>query len=300
MGTVFLHGNGSGGGTGGTLVVTAPAGVTVEVSKDGRTKRKTSSAEGLATFKGLATGVWTVTITDGQQTSTKTVNITADYSIAIAFFAATISIKYPAGSTCTCSDGKTTLTAPDTSGTWACIVPNTGTWTVSCTNGSTTASATVSITADGQSKTATLAYELVIFQSGKGAVQTQVTKKGENGIISVSSSKITVDYQNEAGWSDVVYYTKNKINTSGYKTLRLTGKFTEVDSDQDYVGFGLMSSVPITDNFGVQDWVSSKEISSASGSSKVYDCPISGSGSYYFVFAAAACVGEITDIRLIK
>lgn len=145
-----------------------------------------------------------------------------------------------------------------------------------------------------------LLTDLVIFEAGKGAVQTQVTATGDNGTISVSTSKITVGYKNEAAGSDVVYYTKNKINTSGYKTLRLTGKFTEIDSDEDYVGFGLMSSTPIVDNYGAQNWVSSKEIPSASSSSKTYDCPISGSGSYYFVFACAACAGEITDIRLIK
>ena len=56
--------------------------------------------------------------------------ITADYSAEITFFAATIHITYPAGSTCTATDGVTTLTAPDTSGTWDCVVPNAGTWTV--------------------------------------------------------------------------------------------------------------------------------------------------------------------------
>ncbi len=150
--------NTGGGGVGGVLTVTAPAGVVVEVSKDGKTKRKTSNAEGIAVFKGLATGTWQLTITDGQQTSTKSVAITADYSAVIAFFAATINITYPAGSTCTCTDGTTTMTAPDTSGTWACIVPNTGTWTVTITDGNRTKSSSVSITADGQGKSLTLSY----------------------------------------------------------------------------------------------------------------------------------------------
>ena len=46
------------------------------------------------------------------------------------FFAATINITYPVGSVCTVTDGVTTLIAPDTSGTWACVVPNAGNWTV--------------------------------------------------------------------------------------------------------------------------------------------------------------------------
>lgn len=52
-------------------------------------------------------------------------------------FKATIHITYPAGSTCTATDGTTTLTAPDTSGTWDCVVPNAGTWTIKFVDGET-------------------------------------------------------------------------------------------------------------------------------------------------------------------
>ena len=158
MGLGRKKGPGGGGGVGAVLTVTAPAGVTVSVSKDGKTKTKTANADGLAVFKGLATGTWTLTITDGVQTSTKPVVITADYDTVIAFFSATINITYPSGSTCTCSDGSTTLTAPDTSGTWACVVPNAGTWTVSCTNGTESKSVTAEITSDGQSMSVLLEY----------------------------------------------------------------------------------------------------------------------------------------------
>lgn len=48
-------------------------------------------------------------------------------------FSATINITYPAESTCTATDGVTKLDAPDTSGTWKCVVPNAGTWTISST-----------------------------------------------------------------------------------------------------------------------------------------------------------------------
>lgn len=73
-------------------------------------------------------------------------------------FTATINVTYPVGSTCSATDGTTTLTAPDTSGSWACVVPNTGTWTVTCTDGSNTATKSISITTDGQSNTTALAY----------------------------------------------------------------------------------------------------------------------------------------------
>ena len=134
-----------GGGSGGTLTVTAPAGCTVTVSKDGKTKTKTAGADGVAVFKGLATGQWTLSITDGEQTAQKTVTITADYTTAITFFAATIHVTYPAGSTCTATDGVTTIHAPDTSGTWDCVVPNAGTWTVTIANGEDVGSVAVEV-----------------------------------------------------------------------------------------------------------------------------------------------------------
>jgi len=126
---------GGGGGTGCTLTITAPVGATVTVSKDGKSKPSKVATTGTVVFKGLETGTWTITITDGTDTATKTVEIKSDYSAEITFFSSTINIAYPAGLACTATDGVTTLTAPDTSGTWACVVPNAGAWTVALSNG---------------------------------------------------------------------------------------------------------------------------------------------------------------------
>lgn len=206
--------NTGGGGVGGVLTVTAPAGVTVSVSKDGKVKTKTANAEGLAVFKGLATGTWQLTITDGSQVSTKPVVITADYSTVIAFFMATIAITYPAGSICTCSDGVTTLTAPDTSGVWSCIVPNTGTWTISITNGVETAEDTVEITADGQSESVALDYTVYIYADGQlstisGFNVDKATFKNENNRLvfqatgNVYSSASSTETINVDGYNEI-------------------------------------------------------------------------------------------------
>lgn len=82
---VPLYGFGGGGGTGAALTVTAPAGCTVTVSKDGKTKTRVADSSGVAVFKGLATGTWTVTITDGTDTRTDTVNLVADYTKEMSF-----------------------------------------------------------------------------------------------------------------------------------------------------------------------------------------------------------------------
>lgn len=76
-------------------------------------------------------------------------------------FKATITVTYPAGSTCTATNGSIKLTASNTSGSFTFSIPSTGTWTIACTNGTENASTSVSITADGQSKSVTLVYNQI-------------------------------------------------------------------------------------------------------------------------------------------
>lgn len=153
--------NAGGGGTGATLTVNAPAGVSVIAtnSTTERTYTRTANSSGVAVFKGLPTGTYSVHITDGTTTSKDfTATVVADYELTVKFFSAYINVTYPGGSMCTCTDGNTTLTATDTSGSYQFVVPSTGTWTVSCTDGEQSTSASVTITADEQLESVTLAY----------------------------------------------------------------------------------------------------------------------------------------------
>lgn len=68
-----------------TLTITAPVGAIVTVSKDGKAKPSKVATTGTLVFKGLETGTWTITITNGTDTATKTVEIKADYSATISF-----------------------------------------------------------------------------------------------------------------------------------------------------------------------------------------------------------------------
>lgn len=68
-------------------------------------------------------------------------------------FAAIIQVTYNAGATCTCSNGSKTLTAPDTSGSATFIVKSKGTWTITTILGSSSKTANVIITTDGQVET---------------------------------------------------------------------------------------------------------------------------------------------------
>ena len=210
---VPLYGFGASGGTGGTLTVTAPANVTVTVSKDGKTKTKNSGTSGVVVFKGLASGTWTVTITGDGKTAQKNVVITTDYSTVIAFFAATINITYPAGSTCTCSDGTTTLSAPDTSGTWTCIVPNAGTWTVTSTDGDKSKSADVVITTDGQTESVTLLYITYLFKDGETYDSLTGGWQG-----TVNTEKQALQLTANAGKTASVW-TQNKVDLTDYSSV---------------------------------------------------------------------------------
>lgn len=223
---VPLYGFGaSGGGSGGTLTVTAPANVTVTVSKDDKIKVKNSGTSGVAVFKGLASGTWTLTITDGSQTSSKPVVVTTDYSTVIAFFAATINITYPTGSTCTCSDGTTTLSAPDTSGTWACIVPNAGTWTVTSTSGTETDSKAVTITTDGQSTSVELSYALFLFKpNAPSDIIAGEWEMPANSAVTAEAELTVKSVNNYNSKRIISARTKGQIDLTEYSTLQATCK----------------------------------------------------------------------------
>lgn len=235
----------TGGGTGGTLTVTAPANVTVTVSKDGKSKIKNSGTSGVVVFKGLASGTWTLTITDGSQTSSKPVVVTANYSTVIAFFTATINITYPAGSTCTCSDGTTTLSAPDTSGTWACIVPNAGTWTAAATDGVENTSETVSITTDGQIVAIELSYLLWLYKSGNTynavtggwSVSKHPSTGGSfDGVLTLNADSMLLSTEvwgGSVGYANA--FTNNSIDLTGVNTLKfkITGIGNTAYSDKE-------------------------------------------------------------------
>lgn len=283
--------NTGGGGTGGTLTVTAPANVTVTVSKDGKSKTKNSGTSGVVVFKGLASGTWTLKITNGSQTSSKPVIITADYSTVIAFFAATINITYPAGSTCTCSDGTTILSAPDASGTWACIVPNAGTWTVTSTSETETDSKAVTITTDGQSTSVELSYALFLFKPNAPSdiIAGEWGIPG-NGTVT-AEAELTVNSKNAYGdsktWSA---RTKGQIDLTEYSTLQATckasgGSRTKLEV---YSGSSAVASAEIGTDFATV----TVDISALSG---LHSIGFSGKHSAYEMITYTA-----TEIKLLK
>lgn len=236
--------NTGGGGSGATLTIIGVAGATVTASKNGKTYTRTINNSGTAVFKGLSTGTWMVTMSSDGQTATRTVEITADYSLKIAYFSATITITYPANSTCVVTDSigatiaSNTNTGTDTK-TWTATVSATGTYTVTATatDGTKTKSESVEITTEGQSEKIVLCYQLVLFDSttspsstfsgsfASKAIPLSASFGDYSGAPSKSYSNDSyVELSQERFCNGFWYYSKDGglIDLSNYSTINCT------------------------------------------------------------------------------
>lgn len=228
---------------GATLVVRCPSGVTVTVSKGDTSYTKTASADGTAIFKGITTGTWTVTITNGSQTAQENIVINADYQTSIDFFKATINITYPSGSVCTVTDGVTTLSAPNTSGSWTCVVPNTGTWTAVLDSG---LRESVTITQNGQT---TAIEHWFLYNNGNERTDVtggwtakgMLTNSGADSHMeamaptvakNTTSVKLSIAYKTDnSKYRNGIYCINRKIDLTNLHTLSVT--VGDVDYYQD-------------------------------------------------------------------
>lgn len=155
--TVTFGGGSISGGTVPQVTVNAPTGSTV-TAKKGDVTLTAAEKNGVWVFDLPEFGTWVITATDGTNTVTESVVFEGTKVLTFSYFSATIAVTYPAGSTCTCSNGATTLTAPDTSGSCTFIVTGTGIWSVYCSDGDNYATQDVEILHDGQTVTAELSY----------------------------------------------------------------------------------------------------------------------------------------------
>lgn len=297
----------TGGGSGCILTITAVASETVTISKNGKSKSKTADSKGVAVFRGLDTGKWTITIVRGGVPITRVVAVTADYSVAIPLFAATINITYPAGSTCTCSDGTTTLSAPDTSGTWACIVPNAGTWTAAATDGVENTSESVSITTDGQTVAVELSYYTYLFKPNTDT--TNVTggwQLNSNGSLDSAGDQLVATFTNAYNHGIAFNVaTINKIDFTEFTTLVATCKAADKNNAAPRSAtFAVASTQSGFNNAGT----ASTKIASTtfSNSTTTVTIDVSGiSGSYYVTFVVELSnynTGTLTvdEVKLMK
>ena len=281
---------GGSGGSGGTLTVTGVAGNVVTVSKDGKIYTRTFNSNGIAVFKGLSTGTWTVTMTNSTGlTATRIVEITADYTLTIAYFSATISITYPAQSTCVIKNSSGTQVASDTNtGTsakaWTTTVDASGTYTITATatDGSgKTKSTTVSITADGQSASATLTYETILWEAGSDQ-NTSLTggfAANDTNYVTIGDSTVTITgnrtYFGEGSnnWSfSGNFYTKKKV-TKGEFEYFCANIITNTGTNADNKAWLYAADQY---NFTENNTIARLEIPVTTGETGVFRMPLTG------------------------
>ena len=155
---------------------------------------------------------------------------------------AVIAVTYPSGSTCTCTKGTKTITAKDTLGSFLFLLPESGTWTVKCTDESRTATKPVTL-ADNEAKNVTLAYELILFENGNiydglGGIK---FKTGDSGS-EISGGKILLKGNIYA----VGYCSSNSpIDFSNFNTLKMTYELSRSSNSK----FGLSNSGDFNESF---------------------------------------------------
>lgn len=154
-------------------------------------------------------------------------------------------VNFPVGSSCSITNGSRTFYAPDDAvalGRYTFPIPTSGSWTVSCTDGTHTASKANSFDSKYIYYVTTLAYELVLFDYGDktsitgGWTASKLRFKEVSGQAGGAAPTVTKNSDGSitlgglsAGASGS-YITANKIDLSGYSAVRFIGTVTSDDS----------------------------------------------------------------------
>ena len=185
---------------------------------------------------------------------------------------ATISVTYPEGAICTCALGSKTLTAKNTDGKWVFGVPNSGSWVVQITSGSSTQSSTVIITTEGQVESLIINFPLTIFDSTNGLTD---------------------------GYSVTSYCVLPAVDVTKYSKLTLTARITYVYMSDGTITFGL-KPIANTDDvaFAASTYLKYSE-NSTNTITKTIDIS-SLEGEYFFAASDLMKVSQDTTYGLIN
>lgn len=228
---VPMYGFGGGGTGGGRIrVYVAPGSqITLTQTYGGKTKTAVADSSGQALFKGLDGGQWEAVATLNGQTAKGSTIVSLDYDLHLTYFTATINITYPAGLTCKATNGSTTLTAPDTSGTWACTVNKKGPWTITAGDWSAEADMTTS----GQTETVRVARWIV-----KNGVPTDIgysTLLVSQYAVTITPADGYINLNNPSGGSGVV--SDSKVDISAAKMIIADVDIITVTDSGNYANF---------------------------------------------------------------
>lgn len=285
---------GGGSGSGGTLTVTGVAGHTVTATKDGKTYTRTFNSSGVAVFKGLETGTWTVTIKKDGLTATQQIEIDTDYELTMAYFTATIAVTFPTDSTSvTCTKGDTVLSVPSgslSSGSYTFAIPKAGEWTLYATNGTKEKSVTVNVTEE-KAYSAKLTFELVLFDNGTTDDVVggwDITTASDSSYFNVGvNSNIYLASKSSIG-NGAAIFSNNKVSMDGYSKLCFRYKVTSLGNE--YSRFGLTNTIT-----GVKDLkiVAVYNVTSTDSNFRTAEISISNLQSLYHLYFGVRFYGNL-------
>lgn len=137
---------------------------------------------------------------------------------------AAIQAKFPAGSTCTATNGTKTLTAKGESNIFLFAIPEPKTlpesWTITAKEGLTEKSETVEITSVGQMISVEIVFREILFKSGTNKMALGFRGSYDSGTASLSvGNTIKLSTQQNGAIS---YLSEDKIDLTNFTTLKCT------------------------------------------------------------------------------
>lgn len=214
---------------------------------------------------------------------------------------AVIGVTYPAGSTCTCTDGAKTLTAKDTTGRALFVIPYAGTWTVKAVSGNKSKSKAVSITAEGQVETVTLTYAFYIFKNGSGLTSGYSIEANSNNITSAPTvSSDTISWSGNSSSGGISMYIKPAVALNDYTKLCVDFECSDNWGGDYGMGFGVGTDAASASMITNTNWTA-KVTSTARGkiARNTVQCDISAlTDSEYIKIVGAYSAGKVYNIWL--
>lgn len=203
---------------------------------------------------------------------------------------AAISVTYPAGSVCTCTNGIKTLKAKDTNGQWLFALPSAGEWSVSCTDGTNTASETVTV-AEGTAETVVLGYSLVLLDGTTGQDNWTYTTSGGGTMTKPSAGGLQI---NAVSGGAVETKTTTKVNTTGYNTLRVHFPTITAGALNVYVAIRTSSNHSVGSNYTAYIKEANR------GTDITTNVPIENYNDDYYISIGVASAGYVVTVDKVE
>lgn len=206
---------------------------------------------------------------------------------------AVIGVTYPAGSTCTCTNGSKTLKAKDTSGKAIFVIPSAGTWTVKAVKGSQSKSVAVKITAEGQVKTVELTYQLYIFRSGSGLTSGYSVNGGGN------VSKDSISWSGNSDGGGISMYIKPAVALKNYTKLCFDFECSYNYGGNYGMGFGVGKDAAASTTINWTQWTAKVTNGANPIARNTAQCDISAlTDSEYIKIVGSYSAGKVYNIWL--